>query len=140
LCAVASDAPPGLVAATESFGIEIGTALQMLDDLGSLTSAARREKGREDLRNHRPTWPWAWLAEERPFMWGRVVEQVKAARDDHDLDAAAAVLTAEIGELGRARIRTQIDGALADLVGRGGNASAIAAIGAALSRMEKSYD
>lgn len=139
LCAVASSAPPPIISATESFGVAIGTALQMLDDLGSLTSLGRREKGREDLRNQRSTWPWAWLAEVRPFMWGRLVEQARAARTDHELDAVADALAAEIGELGRSRIRTQVDDALADLVGRAGNAPAIAAVGAALSQMEKSY-
>jgi len=125
------------VDATDAFGIASGTALQMLDDLGSLTS--RRHKGREDLRELRPTWPWAWLAEAKPFLWSRLVAQLRAARTDDELDAIADALATEIGELGRSRIRTLLDDTLADLVGRAGNAPVIATIGAALAQMEKSY-
>lgn len=139
LSALAAGASPAIVEATASFGTSTGIALQMLDDLGSLTAPARREKGREDLRNHRPTWPWAWLAEARPFMWARLVAQASAARDDAELDAVADALAGEIGELGRERIRTLLDNTLADLLGRAGSGPALAKIGAVLSHMEKSY-
>lgn len=144
LCALATSlgahalsAPPAVANATAALGAATGTALQMLDDLGSLTT--RRHKGREDLRGMRPTWPWAWLAETRPFVWTRLAAQMRVARDDHELDAVADALVAEIGELGRARIRSLIDDTLADLVGSAGNAPVIALIGAALAQMEKSY-
>ncbi len=139
LSGLACGAPAAIVSAAERFGASAGIALQMLDDLGSLTSQARREKGREDLRNQRPTWPWAWLAEARPFQWARLVDQAKAARDDRDLDAVADALVEEVGELGRLRIRALVDDTLSDLMGRAGNGPAIAKIGAALSQMEKSY-
>jgi geranylgeranyl pyrophosphate synthase len=139
LSALACGAPPAIVSAVERFGTSAGTALQMLDDLGSLTSPARREKGREDLRNQRPTWPWAWLAETHPFQWARLIDQLAAARDDRDIDAVAHALAHEIGDLGRLRIRSLLDDTLSDLVGRAGNGPAIARIGAALSQMEKSY-
>lgn len=139
LSGLACGAPPDVVAAAERFGVSAGTALQMLDDLGSLTSPPRREKGREDLRNQRLTWPWAWLAEARPFQWARLVEQTCAAADDDDLDAVADALAEEIGELGLSRIRALLDDTLADLAGRAGNGPAIEAIRAALSQMEKSY-
>lgn len=140
LAARATGAPRAIVDATDAFGAATGTALQMLDDLGALTSRARRDKGREDLRGLRPTWPWAWLAETRPFVWSRLVGQARAAHEDHELDAVADALVAEIGQLGRDRIRTLLDDTLADLVGRAGSGPAIATIGAALSDMEKSYD
>jgi hypothetical protein len=117
----------------------MGTALQMLDDLGSLTSPARRAKGREDLRGERPTWPWAWLAEARPFVWSRLIAQLRGASGDAELDMIADALADEIVDIGRARIRALLDDTLADLVARAGNGPAIAAIGAALSCMEKSY-
>ena len=137
LGALAQGAAPRIVDATIAFGTTTGTALQMLDDLGSLTS--RRHKGREDLRELRPTWPWAWLAETRPFMWAPLTARARAARDDAELDAIADALFAEIGELGRARIRALLDDTVADLAGRAGNAPAIARIGAALAQLEKSY-
>jgi len=146
LCAFATSlgaralgATPGVIEATAAFGSATGTALQMLDDLGSLSSPARRDKGREDLRGLRPTWPWAWLAETRPFVWARLASQTRSARDDHELDAVADALVDEIGELGRARIRGLLDDTLADLVARAGSGPAIAVVGAALSQMESSY-
>lgn len=48
------------------FGRELGTGLQMLDDLGGITSRARAHKGEEDLVHDRPSWPWAWLAASLP--------------------------------------------------------------------------
>ncbi len=136
---LACGAPPALVSAVESFGSSAGIALQMLDDLGSLTSPARREKGREDLQNQRPTWPWAWLAEASPFRWSRMVEQLSAAQDERELDAVGDALAEEVGELGRSRIRALLDGALADLVDCTGEGPAVTMIESALSQMEKSY-
>lgn len=62
LGAIAAHAPPSVEAALGTFGREVGVALQMFDDLGSLLSPARRGKAHEDLAAARPTWPWAWLA------------------------------------------------------------------------------
>jgi geranylgeranyl pyrophosphate synthase len=139
LPAQATCAPEAVVAAAADVGVATGTALQMLDDLGSLTANARRAKGREDLRELRPTWPWAWLAETRPFAWSRLVAQMRAARTDDELDAVADELAAEVADEGRARIRTLLDDTVADLGGRAGDGPALAHVGAALSRMEKSY-
>jgi geranylgeranyl pyrophosphate synthase len=136
---IAAGAPPASIGAAEQLGSAMGTALQMLDDLGSLTSPARRAKGREDLRGERPTWPWAWLAEARPFVWSRLIAQLRGASGDAELDMIADALADEIVDIGRARIRALLDDTLADLVARAGNGPAIAAIGAALSCMEKSY-
>lgn len=45
------------------FGTELGVGLQMLDDWSGIHNHARVHKGVEDVRNSRPTWPWAWLAQ-----------------------------------------------------------------------------
>ena len=118
-------------AAVGAFGEALGIALQMLDDLGSLTSDARRDKGREDLLNHRPTWPWAWLAED-PAAFARVA-------GISDLDDRADALVARVGELGRERIRAALAGALARLKRDLGPAPVIETIAAEISRMETSY-
>ncbi len=62
--AVAAGASQRLTLALGRFGESLGVALQMLDDLGGLTSERRCHKGHEDLLLGRPTWPWAWLARE----------------------------------------------------------------------------
>jgi geranylgeranyl pyrophosphate synthase len=123
------------------FGVAVGTALQMLDDVGSITT--RREKAREDLRNERPTWPWAWLADTRPFMWARLVAQLRAVNsaptsdDDktEELDAVSDILVAEVGAYGRARVHVLLEDAVATL----GAGPEVTAIRTALSAMEKSY-
>lgn len=138
VAAIAVGASRDVIRASEGLGSSVGTALQMLDDLGSLTPS-RREKGREDLRHGRVTWPWAWLAECHPFAWGRLVARASAATSDAELDEVADVLAGEVTAIGRARIGALIDDALADLVGRAGDAAAIATIGTLLSRMETSY-
>jgi geranylgeranyl diphosphate synthase type I len=51
------------VHALGQWGRELGVGLQMLDDLTSISSERRVHKGREDVRQARPTWPWAWLAQ-----------------------------------------------------------------------------
>jgi geranylgeranyl pyrophosphate synthase len=63
---LAAGAPPPVVGALGELGRELGRALQMLDDLGGLVARERRAKGYEDLRHDRPTWAWAWAAEQAP--------------------------------------------------------------------------
>ena len=115
--------------AIAAFGEAMGSGLQMLDDLGSLTT--RLDKGREDLREGRPTWPWAWLAEDRDA-FARVAAIT-------EIDARAAALVACVGDIGRARIRAALDGAFTALVAAVGSSSVTDMIRAELSRMENSY-
>ncbi|HET9960625.1 MAG TPA: polyprenyl synthetase family protein [Polyangiaceae bacterium] len=64
--AIAGGAPSSTVRVLAEFGRELGAGLQMLDDLGGLTSQKRCHKGHEDLIQGRATWPWAWAAERLP--------------------------------------------------------------------------
>ena len=115
------------------FAEAMGTGLQMLDDLGSLACPDRRDKGREDLRAARPTWPWAWLAGDP--QWD---DLISLSRDPARLDELADRLSSATLERGRACIRTTLDRALADL-----RASCpdpiIDHIASELARMETSY-
>ncbi|HYQ27458.1 MAG TPA: polyprenyl synthetase family protein, partial [Polyangiaceae bacterium] len=61
--ALTAGAPQSRARAIADFAQELGVGLQMLDDLGGITSERRAHKGHEDLRHARPTWPWAWAAE-----------------------------------------------------------------------------
>lgn len=62
LGALVGGADEASVLAAHQFGRDVGTALQMLDDLSGVSSVGKVHKGVEDLRNDRPTWVWAWLA------------------------------------------------------------------------------
>lgn len=63
LGALAAGASEQGVRSCHRFGREMGSALQMLDDLSGVLSPRKLSKGEEDLRNDRPTWIWVWLAE-----------------------------------------------------------------------------
>jgi geranylgeranyl pyrophosphate synthase len=163
LGALAAGAQAETRAAIGAFALAMGTGLQMLDDLGSLASPARREKGREDLRAGRPTWPWAWLAEQGPFAWSRLASMERAiagrvddrssdrgddrgtdrdARgndDDAAVDELADALAAATAEIGRTRVRLLLATALADLRAAVGASPALDTIAAELRRMEASY-
>jgi len=140
LGALAAAAPPAVTAAVRRFGDAMGAGLQMLDDLGSLTSADRRDKGREDLQGGRPTWPWAWLAESHGFAWSRCVAMARHVEDGADgLDALAETLRDAIAVRGRARVRATLEAALSELVAAVGPSSTIDGIASELARMEASY-
>ena len=138
LGAIAAGAPAASRAAIGQFAETAGVALQMLDDLGSL--ASRRDKGLEDLRNARATWPWAWLADRDPFAWSRLVGMARqVVAGEGDANALADELVALVGATGRDRIRATLDGAAAGLVIALGSSPAVDAVIAELRRMETSY-
>jgi geranylgeranyl pyrophosphate synthase len=139
LGAIAAGAAPDRRQAIAAFGEAMGIGLQMLDDLGALTSRARRGKGREDLRGGRPTWPWAWLA-ARPFAWARLSAMGRAvAAGAGDVDALIDALAGESAARGRAEIRTALDGALERLVRSLGPHPIIAWISDEIARMERGH-
>lgn len=131
------------------FGRELGKGLQMLDDLGGITCAARRDKGAEDLRLGRPTWPWAWAA--RATSQATFAELQRRARElgqsgDGDgncagggVDALGQELAAIVGELGRARVQSSLRLALAVLRDALGTSRVLEAIEDEILRLEQSY-
>lgn len=64
LGAMAAGGSAALVDALTAYGQQLGKALQMLDDLSNLSEQVDTAKRYEDLRNNRPSWVWAWLAED----------------------------------------------------------------------------
>jgi geranylgeranyl pyrophosphate synthase len=140
LGALAAGAAPAVREAVGRFGQEMGVGLQMLDDLGSLACGARRDKAREDLREGRPTWPWAWLAEHSPFAWNRLAAMSRAVvAGTEDVDELADALLVEIEPAGRACVRIQLDTALENLVAVVGDGPVTQMVAGELSRMEASY-
>jgi geranylgeranyl pyrophosphate synthase len=140
LGAIAAGADETVRTAIGQFGERMGCALQMLDDLGSLTSPARHEKAHEDLRGGRPTWPWAWLAEHGPFAFTRLANMSRAVvAGTGNVDELGAALVCAIGNTGRDRVRAALDAALADLVGTVGSNAVTQMIASELARMEQSY-
>lgn len=142
LGAIAAGASPERIAALAHFGEELGVGLQMLDDLGSLCAPARRDKGQEDLRAGRPTWPWAWLAERSDELSAARLQQrlrgALAHRDAIELTAIGDELAASTAGHGRAALRAQLAHAMT--LGRAHLDGAVhRELAAELTRLEASY-
>jgi geranylgeranyl pyrophosphate synthase len=141
LGALAAGAAPELVDEFAHFGREMGVALQMLDDVGGLSSEKRCHKGHEDLVHGRPTWPWAWLCAELPAAWYAELTALgrDVAAERLDPEVLARRLRAHLRGSGRTRIRRHIQAALTRLERATGAAPGFAALRAELTRMEQSY-
>jgi geranylgeranyl pyrophosphate synthase len=138
--ALAAGASPARIEALASFGRELGVGLQMMDDLGSLTSAERAEKAAEDLRGGRPTWPWAWAAQDcAAAAYAELVRCAHEVATGTDPDSLARRLAARVGESGRARARAQLSHAFCGLRASCGASAALEAVEQDFRRLEESY-
>lgn len=141
LGALTAGAPPPRVAALGEFGRDLGIALQMLDDLGGLLSPPRRQKGDEDLRLGRPTWPWAWAAETAApadLAW-LLTEAARVQRGETDTTELRDRLARVVTEVGRDRCRAALEGARGRLHGQLPASPARDALTAELDLLERSY-
>jgi geranylgeranyl pyrophosphate synthase len=140
--ALAAGAEDEVVAALADFGCQLGAGLQMLDDLGGLTSQRRLHKGFEDLRLGRLTWPWAWVAESEPDVaYARLRELAREVRAGRaPAERLAARLRDSVGELGRDRVHEHLTGALGELRRRLGDSEPLSVLASEIERLEKSYD
>lgn len=141
LGALAAGAPEPRVEALGRFGMELGVGLQMLDDLGNLESDREGPKQHEDLRLGRPTWPWAWLAQElSPSHFGPLAalarEVEHGRRDAGDL---ASAMRLALGRSGRERAHGSLHTALTRLAGAVGEARGLESLSQEIARMEESY-
>jgi geranylgeranyl pyrophosphate synthase len=142
LAAMAAGVDDATATSIAALGDNVGTALQMLDDLGSL-GRVRRTKGHEDLRGRRVTWPWAWLPEVTDAVTvARLQQRARRAAHDRgdDVDALADVLREHVEAHGRRRIRSHVDAGIAAARAVHGDSVALDGVAALLTRMEQSYD
>jgi geranylgeranyl pyrophosphate synthase len=146
LGAIAAGAQREQVQALAQFGLDLGVSLQMLDDLSGLTNERRLHKGLEDLREGRPTWPWAWLSEsldESAFARLQALARELARAPDADLsqraEELAVWLKAALGSAGRAHVREHDRAALARLGTRVGAMLALTQAAALVRELEQAY-
>jgi geranylgeranyl pyrophosphate synthase len=140
LGALAAGADAESVSALAAIGREVGVGLQQLDDLGGLASPARRQKGLEDLRLGRPTWPWAWAAErESEDRFARLQAQAGAVLAGADPEPLRAELIAAVEPTGRERARATLRRAWNRAVEGFPASPARARLAADIDRLEKSY-
>ncbi len=146
--ALAAQASDDCVEALAQFGRRLGLGLQMLDDFGNLTaptSEAGDTKALEDLRNGRPTWPWAHAALElSAAAFSQLQESARAVCEGGDPDgtrarALAAELKMAVGMKGRRQAALYLDNALGELRARIGAREELALLASEIERLEVSY-
>jgi len=140
--ALAAGASQSKAQAIARFGGELGIGLQMLDDLGGIVSERRAHKGHEDLRQRRPTWPWAWAAESLDAGAYAKIQNLgrSLATSDELRCSVASQLRAAVAVHGRAQARARLAEALARLAEAVPEPRAILELEHELARLEKSYD
>lgn len=140
LGALAAGASAERLAAIAAFGSALGSGLQMLDDLGSVTAAARIAKSREDLWQLRPTWAWVWTAETADdASWHRGIRWAQeVARRREDPEAIARFLGGFALAAGRVEVRGRLAAAQSALSAFA-DANTMAFVDAELARLEASY-
>ena len=142
LGAVAAGASPARERAIVAFGDEVGIALQMLDDLGGITSQRRRAKGHEDLLGGRLTWTWAWIADEADgATWGalRALGDEVEGRATHP-ERLAERMRPLLAPHARVRVRRRLRAAIEHLRAEAFPASPVRALESELDLLERSYE
>jgi geranylgeranyl pyrophosphate synthase len=117
LGSIAGGATPDLRRELASFGRCYGVALQMLDDASGLYRPERAQKGREDLLNGSPTWPWAWLAGRLDELgYSRLAHQSQAVvKRELEPEVLAAGLKRKLGNEPQRRVHDELEQALGRL-------------------------
>ena len=141
LGAVAAAGPRPVVGALEQFGRRLGVGLQMLDDLGGIVSEKRCHKGHEDLLGGRPTWPFAWAAEEldqAAYAELRCLARRVQHRDTHP-EVLAERLRELVGVSGQRHVDEYLARAFGDLTAGVGNAPVLASVKSDLELLLRSY-
>jgi geranylgeranyl pyrophosphate synthase len=141
LTALVAAASPERVELLAHIGQRIGMVLQMCDDLGSVVSDRRWNKGQEDLLGACPTWPWAWLASDLdPDSFSRLQEQARGIqRSAGAAHEVAKVMRNMLGNRGHARIEAFATAIMATLREAMKDDPSVAAVERILGRMRDSY-
>ena len=146
--ALAAGAADDRIEALAQFGRRMGLGLQMLDDFGNLTAPtteASDTKALEDLRNDRPTWPWAHAAVD---LDAAAISQLQASAralceggdpDGTRARALAAELRMAVGMKGRRQAAAYLEDALRDLRERVGDRDELGLLAGEIERLEVSY-
>jgi geranylgeranyl pyrophosphate synthase len=139
--AIAARAEDGASAALSDFGESLGIALQMLDDLSGLFVQRRCHKGHEDLIHGRPTFPWAWLAEELDELSYSRLQCRAREVEQHELhpEVLAELIREKLDGRGELVARRHLTNALVRLRQQFGASPALHALEAELRRLEKAY-
>ncbi len=140
--AVSAEARRPLRVALSRFGMQIGIALQMRNDLEELRSMTQDSNEfqtirMEDLRNARITWPWAWAYSLcSPDEFAALLAQIpESRRDSRALSRLATRLLSHSERCGDAAIQRRIDHQFCRLAAHDVNGRALVEMKAVLKRI-----
>lgn len=140
LGALVGGAQEDLVLAAFRFGRELGSALQMLDDLSGVVSPRRAHKGLEDLRDDRPTWVWAWLAaSEPPAGYARLRRMAASVTSGEDAARLVSEIRSRLQADGRRQVRSHLEAAFERIAPELPPGTGLSALRRELERLERSY-
>lgn len=122
------------------FGERLGVGLQMLDDWSGVAVLARRDKGIEDIRLERVTWPWAWLAElDDELAYSDILRRARAVSIDWEAGRVLDRLGMRIGRSVPAKIRNQLEAALDELGNSLGESAGLTEIRGEIRALERAF-
>lgn len=128
------------VAALTRFGRALGNGLQMLDDLSGVLNPRRVREACTELRLARPTWTWAWLAEElAPEAFAVLQQEGRAVAEGRDPQDLIRRMARCLDMTGRQRVRRHLQRALHDLQDDLGSSPHLAELRGEIDRLERSY-
>jgi len=138
--AEAAGADPLVVTALAAFGRQLGIGLQMLDDVGGLLCERRCAKAVEDLCAARPTWPWAWLAEDLDQVsFAALQQQARQIQGEPDARRLAGAMREALAGQARLRVRSHLAKAMSALRDQVGDVPALTALEREIDRLEGAY-
>lgn len=139
--AMVASATPDRVELLAAVGRQLGLVLQMLDDLGSVTSEERWNKGKEDLLGAHPTWPWAWLASDLDAdSFSHLQDQAREIRGSTEsAHQVAQAMSTLLGHRGHERIEALVSSTLTTLRRGMKDNPSVGAVERILRRMLDSY-
>ncbi len=140
LGARAAGGSPERIKALGRFGADLGIGLQMLDDWSGIGADGRREKGIEDIKLARPTWPWAWLGEDCDELgYAELIRQVRGLSIDWEAERVLERMRTILAPIAGEKIRSHLDGALEGLREEVGECEQLEAIRQDVDRLERAF-
>ena len=116
LGAVVAGADFTRVAALGAYGAALGRSMQMLDDLAVLFEKKHPDRRDQQLRGDRPSWTWAWLADElTDERYGQLRRRAREVVVGAPTEPLAAGMRLALRSGAQARVRQVAHAALREL-------------------------
>jgi geranylgeranyl pyrophosphate synthase len=133
-------AEPERIAALAAFGANYGLGLQMIDDWSGINNPQRIDKGMEDIRLARPTWPWSWLAETTDDVtYTALARQADTVSIDWDAEQVMKKMRKALTPFAQDRVQTHLGQSVKELYESIGDSPHMKHICEDVQKLEKAY-